>query len=214
MAQIGLLRPAKHRPGHKLERNIFISLCCSHSAVVQRFAMAERSLRCRGWRTPLYPTQTVPSSALPVRDGFSSALWWLLPRKGHRVFRPEELPAASFTRIKGTWHQSPQCLSLGCGDKSDTASFCLYHPFPQPPASLNPSGALSERAPPQPKGLHLTPRHGESSLRMSKVVPRAPQTEEFPRFYRINALGRITGDYCSLRCFHMAGNNAPGIHNN
>lgn len=45
MAQIGLLRPAKHRPGHKPERNIFISLCCSHSAVVQRFVMTERSLR-------------------------------------------------------------------------------------------------------------------------------------------------------------------------
>lgn len=96
MAQIGLLRPAKHRPGHKPERDIFISLCCSASVVIQMFVMTKRCFRpTRGaGGGGLSTTRTVPSFPLPAHAGLSSVVWspWLLPRKRHRVFRPKELP--------------------------------------------------------------------------------------------------------------------------
>lgn len=102
MAQTGLLRPAKHRPGHKPQRNISISLCRSDSVVIQGFVMTERSLRPpRGAGDG--GLSAAPPRPLPAGAGFSPALCspWLLPRRGHGVFRAKELAVATFTGIRG-----------------------------------------------------------------------------------------------------------------
>lgn len=180
------------RPRASARKNIFISLCCSDSVAIQRFwddrEIPPAHQRCGdgGVSTALpRPCQPLPSQPVlglvrqfglhgscPGGDSeFSdqrSCQRSVLPESGELSISQlrASLPAA------GT-HEQPRSESL-------TASFCLYHPFLQPLASLNPSGAVSKRrAPPQPKRpLGVGKVHSRRANR-SHVLPKRKNSPGF-----------------------------------